>query len=191
MNKDYLTRKEQIVLSAVDIINELGIDGLSIRELAKKENITEGALYRHFKSKTEIIKSVLKYYSQYDNNIINTIKRNNMTARAGIKLFFNSLVEYYESYPEITSVACSYDSLLYEPELKKEVLQIINRRISFLISIIEEGKKQGELSLELDSKDLANVIFGYYKYMVFIWRIENYKFSLKEKVNSIISILLK
>ena len=191
MNKSYLSRKEQIILSAIDIIDELGIDGLSIRELAKKENVTEGALYRHFKSKTDIIIEVLKYYSQYDINIINTIKKNKFDSKAGIIFFIKAFLEYYENYPEITSISCSYESLLYEPAIEKEVLQIINRRLNFLITIIEEGKKRGEIKLELESRDIADTILGYFDYMIFMWRVEKYKFSLKEKIINTIDILLK
>jgi AcrR family transcriptional regulator len=190
MKKSYLSRKEQIILSAIDIINKFGIDGLSIRELAKKENVTEGALYRHFKSKNDIIIEVLRYYSQYDIQIMNTIKNNKFDSKAGIIFFINSFSEYYENYPEITSVSCSYESLLYEPEIKKEVLQIINRRLKFLITIVEEGKNRGEIKLNLDSEDIADMIIGYFNQMIFKWRVEKYRFSLKEKIANILNIIL-
>jgi len=190
MNKRYLSRKEQITLSAIDIINELGIDGLSIRELAKKENVTEGALYRHFKSKTDIIIEVLKYYTQYDINIMNSVKRNKLDSKAGIIFLMKSFLEYYENYPEITSISGSYESLLYEPKIKEEVLQIISRRIGFLKEIIDEGKNRGEIKLNLESEDIAYLIMGYFKQIIFIWRVENYKFSLKDKVINVLNNLL-
>lgn len=190
MKKSYLSRKEQITLSAIDIIDELGIDGLSIRELAKKENVTEGALYRHFKSKTDIIIEVLKYYTKYDINIMNSIKRNKLDSKAGIIFLMKSFSEYYENYPEITSISGTYESLLHEPDIKEEVLQIINRRTGFLKTIIDEGKNRGEIKLNMESEDLANLIMGYFKHMIFIWRVENYKFSLKDKVINVLNNLL-
>lgn len=190
MKKSYLSRKEQITLSAIDIINEFGIDGLSIRELAKKENVTEGALYRHFKSKTDIIIEVLKYYTQYDTNIMNSIKRNKLDSKAGIIFLMKSFSEYYENYPEITSISGSYESLLHEPDIKEEVLQIINRRTGFLKTIIDEGKNRGEIKLNMESEDLADLIMGYFKQIIFIWRVGNYKFSLKDKVINVLNNLL-
>lgn len=190
MKKSYLSRKEQITLSAIDIINEFGIDGLSIRELAKKENVTEGALYRHFKSKTDIIIEVLKYYTKYDINIMNSIKRNKLDSKAGIIFLMKSFSEYYENYPEITSISGTYESLLHEPNIKEEVLQIINRRKGFLKIIIDEGKIRGEIKLNMESEDLADLIMGYFKHIIFIWRVGNYKFSLKDKVINVLNNLL-
>lgn len=53
------TRKEQIKEAVLEIISTEGIGKLSIRNLASKIGVTEGALFRHFSSKREIILSIL------------------------------------------------------------------------------------------------------------------------------------
>jgi AcrR family transcriptional regulator len=45
------TRKEQIKEAVLEIISTEGIGKLSIRNLASKIGVTEGALFRHFSSK--------------------------------------------------------------------------------------------------------------------------------------------
>ena len=88
--KPYLTRKHSIIVSALEIIDRLGINGLSLRELAKSQGIVEGALYKHFKNKEEILLAVLDYYSRHDSKIMNTIINSSMTPKEGI-MFFLSL----------------------------------------------------------------------------------------------------
>jgi AcrR family transcriptional regulator len=53
------TRKEQIKEAVLEIISTEGIGKLSIRNLASKIGVTEGALFRHFSSKKEIMISIL------------------------------------------------------------------------------------------------------------------------------------
>jgi len=53
------TRKEQIKEAVLEIISTEGIGKLSIRNLASKIGVTEGALFRHFSSKKEIMLSIL------------------------------------------------------------------------------------------------------------------------------------
>ncbi len=191
MKKSYFTREEQIILSAIDLIDKLGIDGLSIRELAKKENVTEGALYRHFKSKNDIIIEVIKYYSHFDINIINTINKNELNAKHAILFFINSFSEYYENYPEITAVFCSFESLIYDHDIENEILLLINKRSDFLISIIENGKKSMEFNDSVISEDLADIIMGSFQHLIFKWRIEKHKFSLKRKALDMINLILR
>lgn len=190
MKINYFSRKEQIILSAIDLIDELGINGLSIRELAKKENITEGAIYRHFKSKDDIIIEAIRYYSHFDINIMNTIEKNKFDAKKGINFFINSFSEYYENYPQITAVYCSFESLIYEPNIKKEVQIIFHRSFSFLKNIIEDGKNNGEFPGNIDSEDLADIIIGSFRNIVFKWRVEKYSFPLKAKALDMVNIVL-
>lgn len=190
MKKNYFTRKEQITLSAIELIDELGIDGLSIRELAKRENVSEGALYRHFKSKNDIVIETIKYYSRFDINIMNTINRNKLDSKSAIIFLINSFSEYYENYPEITAIFCSFESLIYEPDIETEVLQLENRRFNFLISIIEKGKKSGEFNDSVNSEDLAGIIIGSFRHLIFRWRVEKHKFSLKKKSLDMINLIL-
>jgi len=190
MKKSYFTRKEQIILSTIELIDELGINNLSIHEIAKKENITEGALYRHFRSKEEIIIESLRYYSHFDINIINTINKNNLGSRASIVSLLTSLSEYYENYPEITSLYCSFESLIYEQNIGKEVLLIMENRSDFLILLIENGKKSKEFKDGINSEDMANIILGSFRHLVFKWRIEKHEFSLKKKALDMLNLIL-
>jgi len=190
MNKSYFTRKEQIILSTIELIDELGIDNLSIHEIAKKENITEGALYRHFRSKEEIIIETIKYYSHFDINIINTINKNNLASKSAIIFLLTSFSEYYENYPEITSIYCSFESLIYEENIGKEVLLLINRTSDFLILLIEKGKKVGDFKDCMNSEDLANIISGSFRSLVFKWRVGKYEFPLKAKTLDMLDIIL-
>jgi AcrR family transcriptional regulator len=191
MNKTYLTRKEQIVLSTIELIDKLGIDGLSIRELAKKENITEGAIYKHFKSKNEIIIETIKYFAHFDINIMNTINKNNLDSRSAIIFLLTSYSEYYENYPEITAVSCSFESLLHEPEIENEILLIDYRKLNFLISIINKGKQSGEFNECINSEDFAGIIIGSFRHLVFKWRVEKHVFPLKQRTLDILDLILK
>ncbi|MBU0984903.1 MAG: TetR/AcrR family transcriptional regulator [candidate division Zixibacteria bacterium] len=52
-------RKAQIVRAATDLFSRHGFDRVTIKELAQACDITEPAVYRHFKSKDDIYDAVL------------------------------------------------------------------------------------------------------------------------------------
>lgn len=54
MGRGVLT-KEKIKRSALNLFVAQGVDGTGVREIAKASGITEGAMYRHFKGKDELV----------------------------------------------------------------------------------------------------------------------------------------
>ena len=55
MSVEIKTRQLEIITAAGEILSESGISGLTTKKLAAKMGFAESALYRHFKSKENII----------------------------------------------------------------------------------------------------------------------------------------
>jgi len=62
--RDTRARIQQV---AVELFTEHGYEGTSLREIAERLDVTKAALYYHFKSKEDIVKSLVEdYYGQMD-----------------------------------------------------------------------------------------------------------------------------
>lgn len=186
-----LTRKESITLSAIEIINEVGIQGLSIRELAKRQGITEAAIYRHFASKQDIILSVLNFFSMTVLNIISAINKKKLKPKEGIIFFITSHTEFFEQNPSITSVVFSEEIFRDNDVVASRMKEIFNMRSKYIIDLVEESQAQGEINKVFSSEDFADIILGLLRRMTLKWRINGYDFSLKTRVVSILEKLLK
>ena len=55
--------KNQILTSALNLFSEYGFDGVSVRNIAKEVGVRESALYKHFKSKQEILDKIAEKMS--------------------------------------------------------------------------------------------------------------------------------
>ena len=53
--------KEKIFDAAVDLFAERGYDGVSIRDIAKAVGIKESSVYKHYRSKDEILDTIFEY----------------------------------------------------------------------------------------------------------------------------------
>ncbi len=53
--------KEKIFKIAIDLFSEKGFQGTSIRDIGRGLVISEGAVYRHYQSKEEILNEIFKY----------------------------------------------------------------------------------------------------------------------------------
>jgi AcrR family transcriptional regulator len=185
-----LKRKDGIITSTIQALHEVGIQNLSTKEIAKREGVSEGTLFRHFKNKTEIMLSVLDHFSQYDEAIIQACVNRNTKPIETIQNYIIAYTEYYQNYPEITVIVQAYDSLLADPELSNKVKSIITIRVHFIQKVIEEAKLQGDLIDSVDSVYLSDLIVGGFRATCLRWRMEKYHFSLKDESVSMIDMLL-
>ena len=51
-------RQQEIINVALKLINEKGIQGLTMKNLSKEIGISEPAIYRHFENKIEILLAI-------------------------------------------------------------------------------------------------------------------------------------
>jgi AcrR family transcriptional regulator len=190
MGIDLLPRKEQLILTTIDIINDLGIQKLTTREIAKRQNISEATIFRHFNSKNELLSSTLDYFVQFDKDILQTARLRKLKPLQALLFFGVSLAEYYENYPAITAILHLFDVMRYESELADKVLEIQNGRVAVLHQLVEEAVKEEEIGQDIDSEMLAIVILGAFKELCLNWRLSWFTFSLRERTQVMLEKML-
>jgi AcrR family transcriptional regulator len=190
MEISLLHRREGIIISTIETLNEVGLQNLSTKLIAKREGVSEGTLFRHFKNKTEIMIAVIDHFSQFDNAIIETSINRKLSPIETIRYFVCSYAEYYENYPAITAVAQVYDSLMCDPELSDKVRGIITKRSDFILKTIKEGQQNGTIKAEINSELLEDLITGGTIEICLKWRMAKFSFSIKDKTLAMIDMLL-
>ncbi len=185
-----LHRKERIILSTIDLIDKYGIHQVSTREIAKHEGITEGAIYRHFENKNELLLEVLEFFSKYDKDIFYTANKKDSSIDE-IIFVLDSFASYYENYPAITAILESLDIMRYDKELKENAEGIVIYRLKSFQKIIQKGQKKGQITPNVDSEIMADIIIGTFVGICSRWRMQGYSFSLREKIISAIQVILE
>lgn len=187
----YIKRRDRIILTTVEIIDELGFQGLSIKEICKRQEISEGALYKHFASKSEVILGVLDLYAKFDIDIQQTIQINSFSPKESIAYLFRMNAEYYESYPQMTAILNYYEFLRHERGIAPRITEIFESRLHFLEELIREGIKMEEIHESFDSEIFSEVLMGTTHAIIQKWRIRNYNFSLKARLLSTLDQIMK
>ena len=190
MKQCFPNRKDSIIFTAVEIINDMGMQGLSTKELAKRQDIAESLLYRYFNSKEEILQAVLEFYSRFDDLIINTLLISSMTNKQKVIEFYRMYTEYYENYPSITSILLSFHEFINDPNTKDKVKNIYIKRSNSLEKFITDGQEKGEISRYFLPEELIEIINGFSRELTIKWRTEGFSFSLKERTLDIITKIL-
>jgi AcrR family transcriptional regulator len=99
-------QKDLILKSAIDIINVEGIDGLTMRNLAKKIDYSLPIIYRHFRNKEDIIGTLAQGgYASLNSMIQETLdKHNDDTYEVRMKEVTSAFVNFAQSQPALYQI---------------------------------------------------------------------------------------
>ncbi|WKY47873.1 TetR/AcrR family transcriptional regulator [Eubacteriaceae bacterium ES3] len=190
MGKSLIHRKESIIVSTIEVLNEVGLQNLSTKLIARQEGVSEGTLFRHFRNKIEILAAVIDQFGQFDNAIIETCQKRAFLPVESLRYFFNAYAEYYENYPQITVVIQLYDSLTNEEGLADKIREIMKRREDFIVEVIKKAQTMEVFNSDLNPDRIAELFIGGNKEVCLKWRIKNYNFSLKEQAKELLETLI-
>lgn len=188
---NFLKRKERIIITAIELLDEAGIQGLTTKEIAKRQGITEPAVYKQFEGKQDIVNTILERFAAYDEMLINTIREQDMKPDESLDYFIQSFVGYYQGYPEVATVLFSFDVYRYEDATFHKMKSILENRRNFVADIIREGQRSGCFSKDYDCLDTADIVLGIIWSTIFNWKMDNCSFDLKKKVEASVRRIVK
>lgn len=167
------TRQIEIIVSAGKLLTKNGSSGLTIKNLAKAMNFSEAALYRHFRSKEDIIVSCLDYITCELDNHFNQLDKS-VPASDRFTNYFNCLLSYFHENPHFLTVGFS-DGLFELTEPITVACANFNSILQkHLIPIIMDGKLDGTFPMEVHSEKIVHIVIATIRLHLSKWRISNF-----------------
>ena len=174
-----LTEKQlNIIDASIELIAEKSIQGFTIKNLSQKIGVTDGAIYRHFKSKTEILQNILHSFQNEAKQTLDNVCASDLPASQQIENIFLHHFEYFVKKPAVTAVIFSESIFQNDSYLAQEVFKLLKMHEDALYCIIDNGQKKNEITLNVDKKELARIIIGSIRYTVTKWRLSHFEFDL-------------
>lgn len=186
MIDSFISKKDKIVLSAIELISEAGLQSLSTKMLAMKENMSESALYKYFGGVDEIIRAVVDYFLSFDDIIMATLKAKRGTNIDKIRFYFDTYATYYENYPEIAAITLNYEVLLHNTDTRDVITNCIIKRKDFLAQLIQTAIDEEEINAQFTAEELAFTMLGIFDRYLLNRRVEYHKRGLKSEVMEVL-----
>ena len=97
MAENYVSRRDKIVASAVELIGDLGLNALTTKNLARKENISETLIYKYFGGIDEVLTEVVVQYAAFDKNIQMTVDHQAGSNMDKLRFYADTYATYYDA----------------------------------------------------------------------------------------------
>lgn len=159
MRKGEQTRQE-IIRKAAPIFNQQGYDGAALSDLMKATGLEKGGIYRHFESKQQLAAEAFDYAW----NLVMDIR---FEGTEGIPNTVDRLKRVVRNFRDLRAglvpggcplLNTAIDSDDGNPQLRGRALRALDSWLERIQSIIEEGKRQGEIRSDVDSSELATLL---------------------------------
>ena len=180
MAKKITIRQQEIIKGARAVIFSKGIERLTTREIAKELKVTNGALYRHFKSKNEIIDLLI---DDIEVTLLSTIQEaadRNTDPWQKLESIFFSHLSYAEQLKGTSFIVINQVSGLKDKYLKRKMFGVLNEYLKTIKNIVIQGMKLGIFRKDINPTSASIVFLGTIQSMVTLWCLSGYKLSLRK-----------
>ena len=180
-HKNTAIRKEQIVSAARKLIIKHGSEHITVRAIARAVGISEGAIYRHFKSKRDILSLLADHIEE---NLVGDIMGASAKGHSTLEILDSVLRSHISTMEQRRGISFQIIAEIIsfgDKKLNAKVTGTIDKYISCLQDLLSEGVKSGEVRDDIDLEAAATVLFGMVQGLVNIWALSNYSFDPEDK----------
>lgn len=171
-------RQKEIVDHSITLIARRGIQDLTIRNIAEAIGISEPAIYRHFKSKTDVVLAVI---DALENSVFGTSEAPVDPAFRSVETYLKRLFERLEAAPDLAVVVFSDEVFMNDEKLVSRVRALMERSLEEITRLIQTGQRAGNIRKDVPASNLAVIIVGTVRLIVRQWHLSGFGFDLTER----------
>lgn len=190
----FSSRQLQIIEAATKRIDKFGIQELTIKKLAYDLELSEAALYRHFKSKNDILLGMISYFVIGIKDKIKEIIANKTKKPSDIlRDLFNNQLRTFTKNPAIVSVVFSEGIFQFNNELSNKLYEMMDLMQNKICTIIKRGQSEDCFNKILSPEIATTMITGSMRMVVLKWKLAGNKSNLvkdgKTMINGILNMM--
>jgi AcrR family transcriptional regulator len=183
-------RQLEIIEAAGEILTESGLAGLTTKNIAAKMGFGESALYRHFKSKEDVVVTMLQYLADDMDKRLTECVVKTATVEDKLKAVFTNQFTFFEKQPHFLVAVFSEGLLAESKEIDAAIMQLMATKRKHLLPIIKQGQLEGIIETSASAEDIMHIIMGSFRLHMLQWRITDFAFDVKKKGSKLMESIL-
>jgi AcrR family transcriptional regulator len=153
-------RRAVTVETVVELAGSVNPSEITLAAIAKRMNVTQGALFRHFPSKEAIWRAVMEWMAERLLSRIDRAARDIESPLEAMRAMFMSHVEFVIEHPGVPRMMFGELQRAEASPAKRIAQTLIQRYAERLRARLDEGKAGGEIAAETDTQAAATLFIG-------------------------------
>jgi AcrR family transcriptional regulator len=183
-------RKNQILDAATEVFIQKGFDEARMDDIVDEAGLSKGALYWYFKSKDEIIISILDRIFQREFRQIDALKYAEGSASESILQFIEIGLHDLGSIFRLMPIIYEFLALAFRNKIVQAVIKrYLNRYLNILTTLIQRGIDSGEFR-QVEAKEVAIAASAIFEGTLLLWIYDKSRINPEQHIRSGIKLLL-
>lgn len=153
-------RRAVTVEAVIALAAEQNPGEITTAAIAKHMGLTQGALFRHFPSKDAILQAVMEWVAERLLARVDKAAQAAGSPLAALEAVFMAHIDFVAQYPGVPRMLFGELQRAVDTPAKRMARTLIDRYGKRLAALIEKGKVQGELAVEVDTAAAATLFIG-------------------------------
>lgn len=153
-------RQEQILEAALDLIGEKGVYALNISSIAAKVGIVPSALYRHFKSKDDVLNGILNLLKKRLLHNVSLVRKETTGSLDRLRMLLMRQARMLSENPAIAYVVFSDGIYAGNPGRQARIANNITTHLGKIQEIVKEGIQDGSIRKDVDPFTASMMLLG-------------------------------
>lgn len=162
-----MSKKYLILEKSIELIAENGFEATSVQQITERCGISKGAFYLYFKSKDELITSLVDYFMTA---IISDIEQSVSKEEDDDRLLYNYLYVSFSKFQEhanLTKIFLKEQSFSFNKDLFDRWRMYMSMLNSILLSIIKKQYSKTDRDMHIDLVFSINGVMNSYSELFF------------------------
>ncbi|NLI79787.1 MAG: TetR/AcrR family transcriptional regulator [Candidatus Riflebacteria bacterium] len=184
-------RKTQILLAARHLVFSEGVSSLTMKRVGEAVAITEPAVYRHFRNREDLIRSLITFmFDGWEEKLLalkeKPVPASEKLIRLG-KIHLSHLMDHQFNPVLLLSEAGRSE----QPSIAAALNEKGERIAAVMVSILREGMAAGEFAPDLNVKSATLALFGVLQGSLIRWTLSKSARGLSPDLEGALRLILK
>lgn len=178
-------RRTQIADAARALTVKHGSEHITVRRIAGEIGVSQGALYRHFKSKRDILSFMIE---RTEEDWLADMADASASRATPMEILDKSLRSHVSAIEQRKGVSFQVMAEIIsfgDRRLNRKAHEALDRYTARIRCLVSEGIKTGEVGINVDPDGAATLIAAAIQGLVNQWALSNCSFSLEERYESL------
>jgi TetR/AcrR family transcriptional regulator, fatty acid metabolism regulator protein len=164
-------RREQIAEAALSLVADRGLSRLSIAAVARRVGLVPSGIYRHFKSKDEILLAILDRVEQRLLENVRAAEEETPDPLQRLRSLLMRHIRFIREGRALPRIIFSDDFHRGQAERKTRVQRVFSAYMGRIAEFVCQGQEEGKIRPELDPATVAMMFLGMIVPAAIVWHV--------------------